>query len=159
MSITLLSPHLDAKFFEQTFLDTYPRFKDLPSHDESMDGHIELSRKVLERAHQTSTKLGLTDEHLIDRLIRPTHTSPHSALAALTLLASGSTAPHVAISDCMPVLTAALSSTAIDSGLAWLWHTVHNRDGIEFENATMLLEVSYTPSLQVTNTNHSSLYP
>jgi hypothetical protein len=159
MSITLLSPHLDAKFFEQTFLDTYPRFKDLPSHDKTMDVNIDLSRRVLERAHQTSTKFGLTDEHLIDRLIRPTHTSPHSSLAALTLLASRSTPPHVILSDCMPVLTAALSSTAIDSGLACLWHIVHNRADVEYENATMLLEVSHTPVSQVTNTNHSSLYP
>jgi hypothetical protein len=48
----------------------------------------------------------------------------------------------------MPVLTAALSSVAIDAGCTVLWWLVHGGSVVSAEEATLLIEVSvYIPLL------------
>ena len=48
----------------------------------------------------------------------------------------------------MPILSAALSSSAIDAGLAYTWSLLHRDEAVSvpFESATMLLEVSCADS-------------
>ena len=43
----------------------------------------------------------------------------------------------------MPVLSAALSSVAIDAGCAYLWALVHAGAAVTSDEATLLIEVSY----------------
>ena len=47
------------------------------------------------------------------------------------------------LADCIPILTAALSSSAIDAGLAYTWALLHQdlTVSVPYDNATMLIEV------------------
>lgn len=82
-----------------------------------------------------------------DRLIHPSSTNPHSAIAALILMsAQGHFEDTFSITptlgDCMPVLSAALSSVAIDPGCTLLWSLVHGGCAVSSDEATLLIEVS-----------------
>ena len=97
----------------------------------------------------TARNLGVDPEDMNDRLIHPSSTNPHSALAALILTAaqlplehSEQYSPTPTLSDCMPVLSAALSSVAIDAGCAYLWALVHAGAAVSSDEATLLIEVS-----------------
>lgn len=48
------------------------------------------------------------------------------------------------LSDSMPVLSAALSGTAIDAGLIWVNYLVDGGVDVPYDAATLLLEVRYS---------------
>jgi len=118
------------------------------------------ARSLMVSPQESAVALNITTDELFDRLIHPSSTSPYSALAALHLVASSlpsiqavplfavtDTLPEVSLADCMPVLSAALSSSAPDAGTVWLWRLIHSMSSsgakVAFENATFLLEVSH----------------
>lgn len=90
----------------------------------------------------------------------PSSTTPHASLAALILLSSSlpqtqtqfqttgpssveppNISPHL-LSDSIPVLTAALSSSAVDAALTWLWYLIQSDQVyVTHDQATLLLEV------------------
>jgi hypothetical protein len=49
------------------------------------------------------------------------------------------------LADCMPVLSAALSSVAIDAGCTLLWSLIHGGCDVSADEATLLIEVSSQP--------------
>ena len=118
-------------------------------------------------------QLGISRDEMVDTLSRPNSTSPYSSLAALTLLAASFpaksptsykpvTKSSSGFEECMPALSAALSSSAIDAGLTYLWSLLHCDSGaddtsVPYENATMLLEVRSTGWFTISSDSRSSL--
>ena len=92
--------------------------------------------------------LGHGSAELVNLLTNPAPASPFSSLGALTLLASSSLQEEgkaalsgLTMDKCMPILSAALSSSAIDAGLTLAWYIVNAGEKVEYENATWLLEL------------------
>jgi hypothetical protein len=171
-AVTLFGPRVEARLLESWFLTTFPRYDytgeeaQKPKHDlmrgriSRIPGMLELHLAVVSYLFPTSRaqadnkgtarNLGVDPEDMNDRLIHPSSTNPHSALAALILTAaqlplehSKQYSPTPTLSDCMPVLSAALSSVAIDAGCAYLWALVHAGAAVSSDEATLLIEVSF----------------
>jgi hypothetical protein len=91
---------------------------------------------------------------LTDKILHPSSTSPHAALASLTLLAatfasassfsdpSALKSLSADLDDYMPILSVALSSSAIDAGLTVAWQIITSLGiNVALDPASLLLEV------------------
>lgn len=166
MATATISPRIEARLAERWFIANFPRYKTTGSVGLVEPLEYGSGQDVLESVNvrywfrdwtnlQSSiSDMGVTPNDIVDTLIHPSSHSPHASLAALTLLTaslpemtqSAVAQPHSPlIEDCMPVLTAALSHSAIDVGLAYLWSLLQNGGQVPYENATMLLEVRSHP--------------
>ncbi|KAK4684012.1 hypothetical protein P7C73_g6195, partial [Tremellales sp. Uapishka_1] len=164
MGITLLAPRVNAKLIDRWFLTTFPKFKGL--HEEDSDEEWQIGQEVLDLAYITAQTLGFTRDSLLDLLTHPSTISVHSSLAALILLSSSlptlTLRPKLAtdepiplptslLSDSMPILSAAISSSAVEAGVVWVWNLVSRSCVVEHDSATLLIELlvpltSYTIS-------------
>jgi hypothetical protein len=159
LGVTLLSPRIEARLAERWFIATFPRYSNLHADDgawkpgQGVLDTVMVSRHLNQAYDQTvASELGLERLNLEDTLTHPSSTSLHSSLASLTMLAGSvplsnshsSSQTHVNLEDCMPVLTAALSSSAIDAALTYTWSLVDHSQTtvIDLDTATMLIEVS-----------------
>ncbi|WVQ66381.1 uncharacterized protein L199_004561 [Kwoniella botswanensis] len=155
-SITLLGHKVDARLTERWFLNTYPKFKKMPTSKQSLEGW-EAGQGVLDSAWSTGKTLDLTPSDLLHKIIDPSHLTVHSSLASLNLLSSQlvtqdkstllpSWVSPTLLDDSMPILCAALSGSSVDAGVAYTWAVVNfysdNKEGtVEYDNASMLLEL------------------
>jgi hypothetical protein len=105
----------------------------------------------------TACILGHTPDSFIHAVTHPTSITPHNSLASLILLVAGLCEEQEdlrlptdgmdlssTLQDSMPVLTAALSGTAVDAGLVWTWAVLHGTPAttvVDFDTLSMLLEV------------------
>ncbi|WWC95485.1 hypothetical protein V866_002349 [Kwoniella sp. B9012] len=155
-SITLLGHRVNAKLTERWFLNTYPKFKNMPTSQESLEGWEE-GQEVLDIAWSTGQTLDFIPSDIVHKIIDPSHLTVHSSLASLNLLSSQlntqdittlllSLVSSTLLDDSMPILCAALSGSSVDAGVAYTWAIVNyysiNKEGtVEYDNASMLLEL------------------
>ncbi|WVW86798.1 hypothetical protein I302_108853 [Kwoniella bestiolae CBS 10118] len=156
-SVTLLGHKVNAKLTERWFLATFPRFRNMPTSGESLEGWEE-GQKILDVAWSTAITLNLTSVDLVNKIIDPSHITVHSSLASLNLLSSqlpnSSSAltsildpvPPTLLDDSMTILCAALSGSSVDAGVVYTWALLHyyltsKRGTLEYDNASMLLEL------------------
>ena len=59
----------------------------------------------------------------------------------------------------MPVLSAALSSVAVDAGCTFVWSLIHRGATVDFDSATMLFEVSWRVRFALHRTDGQLLMP
>ncbi|ORX37852.1 hypothetical protein BD324DRAFT_650395 [Kockovaella imperatae] len=156
MGVTLLSSRLDARLAERMFINLFPKYKS----PHAKEGQGEPAQRTLEQSLRIATELEITTSDLVHRLTHPSSISPYSSLASLALLVaslpsiaigreSGQSHPisPVLLEDCMPVLSAALSSDALDAGIAWTWYLVAAGDSkVTHDVVTMLLELLVPPA-------------
>ncbi|OCF77907.1 hypothetical protein I204_01910 [Kwoniella mangroviensis CBS 8886] len=155
-SITLLGYKVDAKLTERWFLNTFPKFKNMPTSQESLEGW-EAGQEVLDLAWSTGQTLDFTPSDIVHKIIDPSHLTVHSSLASLNLISSQlatqdimtlipSLVSPMLLDDSMPILCAALSGSSVDAGVAYTWAIVNyysdSKEGtVEYDNASMLLEL------------------
>ncbi|KAK6908805.1 hypothetical protein I203_102809 [Kwoniella mangroviensis CBS 8507] len=155
-SITLLGYKVDAKLTERWFLNTFPKFKNMPTSQESLEGW-EAGQEVLDLAWSTGQTLDFTPSDIVHKIIDPSHITVHSSLASLNLISSQlatqdimtlipSLVSPMLLDDSMPILCAALSGSSVDAGVAYTWAIVNyysdSKEGtVEYDNASMLLEL------------------
>ncbi|OCF61888.1 hypothetical protein L486_01551 [Kwoniella mangroviensis CBS 10435] len=155
-SITLLGYKVDAKLTERWFLNTFPKFKNMPTSQESLEGW-EAGQEFLDLAWSTGQTLDFTPSDIVHKIIDPSHLTVHSSLASLNLISSQlatqdimtllpSLVSPMLLDDSMPILCAALSGSSVDAGVAYTWAIVNyysdSKEGtVEYDNASMLLEL------------------
>ncbi|WWD04259.1 hypothetical protein V865_002327 [Kwoniella europaea PYCC6329] len=155
-SITLLGHKVNAKLTERWFLNNFPKFQNLPTSDESLEGW-EAGQEVLDLAWSTGQTLDFTPSDLVHKIIDPSHLTVHSSLASLNLLSSQLATQDITtlllslvsptlLDDSMPILCVALSGSSVDAGVSYTWAVVHHlsdkKEGtVEYDNASMLLEL------------------
>ena len=176
VAVTLLGPRVGAGLLERWFLGTFPRYATTSpsSSDDSNQGLAALEQAMVSLSSHHSDQeiagnlIGLDTETLVQTLIRPTSITPHASLASLLLLAAGVSGPSDndyaslartdvmnLLQDSMPVLSAALSGSAVDAGAVWTWQLLDSVNDSKMDHgaASMLLEVSRTKRThQSTNT-------